>query len=445
MAGNNKVVWSEGMFLRPQHFQQHDRFLERLVHGRCFGLAPFDWGIYSLKIDQSQLATGKLAILECKGIYQDGTPFDLPEDNPLPLPLDIPEDTKDSVVYLSIPVRRPGSAETDSDQYPDPMARYHTYEIEVRDNNTGEQGQPVLNVGQLRSRLMLERQERSGHLSIGVAKVIESRTDQTIILDNAYINPTLNCLGNAVLSGFIKELHGLLLTRSEALGGRVAQAGRGGVAEVSDFLLLQVVNRNVPLFQHLSNLAGFHPESFYRVALQLAGELATFTQPEKRAIAFPGYTHDDLEASFLPLMEELRRALSTVLEQNAIAIPLSKPKHGFYGARLPDLNLLDSAVFVLAANAEVSPDRLRTGFPAQIKIGPVEKIQQLVQSALPGIRVVPLPVAPRQIPFHAGFSYFELSKQGDLWVSMKTSGGFAFHIGGEFPGLELEFWAIKNG
>jgi len=27
---------------------------------------------------------------------------------------------------------------------------------------------------------------------------------------------------------------------------------------------------------------------------------------------------------------------------------------------------------------------------------------------------------------------------------MPTSGGFAFHVGGEFPGLELEFWAIKE-
>ncbi|MCI0654472.1 MAG: type VI secretion system baseplate subunit TssK, partial [Methylococcaceae bacterium] len=118
---------------------------------------------------------------------------------------------------------------------------------------------------------------------------------------------------------------------------------------------------------------------------------------------------------------------------------------GIYAARLPDIHLLDTAVFILAVNANVSADMLRSQFPAQIKIGPVEKIQQLVRSALPGITVVSLPVAPRQIPYHAGFSYFELSKQGELWAAMKTSGGFAFHIGGEFPGLELEFWAIRSG
>ncbi|MEY4209827.1 MAG: hypothetical protein RLZ92_205, partial [Pseudomonadota bacterium] len=37
MSINNKIVWSEGMFLRPQHFQQHDRFIERFIDGRCHG------------------------------------------------------------------------------------------------------------------------------------------------------------------------------------------------------------------------------------------------------------------------------------------------------------------------------------------------------------------------------------------------------------------------
>ena len=31
MTQNNKVVWSEGLFLRPQHLQQQERYLERYV------------------------------------------------------------------------------------------------------------------------------------------------------------------------------------------------------------------------------------------------------------------------------------------------------------------------------------------------------------------------------------------------------------------------------
>ena len=34
MSWDNKIIWSEGMFLRTQHFQQQDRYVERLVRNR---------------------------------------------------------------------------------------------------------------------------------------------------------------------------------------------------------------------------------------------------------------------------------------------------------------------------------------------------------------------------------------------------------------------------
>jgi type VI secretion system protein ImpJ len=106
--------------------------------------------------------------------------------------------------------------------------------------------------------------------------------------------------------------------------------------------------------------------------------------------------------------------------------------------------LYTSAVFVLAARAEVPAEELRRRFPSQLKVGPVEKITDLVRLALPGVPVVALPVAPRQIPFHAGFAYFELDQTSDLWDQLKNSGGVALHVAGEFPGLTMEFWAIRG-
>jgi type VI secretion system protein ImpJ len=55
-----------------------------------------------------------------------------------------------------------------------------------------------------------------------------------------------------------------------------------------------------------------------------------------------------------------------------------------------------------------------------------------------------MPVAPPGIPYHAGFAYFELETRGsDLWKQLETSGGLAIHIAGDFPGLELELWAVR--
>lgn len=445
MSENSRVVWSEGMFLRPQHFQQHDRFIESLVHGRSLGLRAFDWGFSVMKLDHRQLAIGKLAMAECRGIFPDGTPFNLPADDALPLPLEIPDNVQHSVVHLSLPLRRAGVSEIDSDQYPDKLARYHISEREARDHISGADGEYPIQVGGLRTQLMLDQQERSGYTGLAVARIMEVKADKTVLLDEDFIPPAINCFGSGTLGRFLRELHGLIHTRAEALAGRVVEAGRGGVAEIADFMLLQLVNRYEPLLAHFCESGALHPEECYRLVLQLAGELSTFYRPSKRPGEYPAYRHHDLQASFVPLMDELRQLLSMVLEQNAIQIPLSKPKFGVYAARRPDVALLDSAVFVLAVNAQVPPETLRNQFPPQVKIGPAEDIQQLVRAALPGISIHPLPVAPRQIPFHTGFSYFELNKQSELWKKMSASGGFAIHIGGNFPGLELEFWAIKKG
>ena len=90
------------------------------------------------------------------------------------------------------------------------------------------------------------------------------------------------------------------------------------------------------------------------------------------------------------------------------------------------------------------PEELRQNLPSHLKAGAVEQIRQLVNLHLPGIRVRPLPVAPRQIPFHANKTYFVLEITAEERSQLERSGGFAFHVSGEFAGLDLKFWAIRN-
>ena len=106
--------------------------------------------------------------------------------------------------------------------------------------------------------------------------------------------------------------------------------------------------------------------------------------------------------------------------------------------------MFKQAVFVLAVRADMPADDLLRRFPLTVKIGSVEKIKDLVNLALPGITLRPLPVAPRQIPYHAGFAYFELERGSPHWADLETSGGIAIHVGGNLPGLQLEFWAIRG-
>ena len=122
-----------------------------------------------------------------------------------------------------------------------------------------------------------------------------------------------------------------------------------------------------------------------------------------------------LQQCFEPVFDALRESLSMVLEQTAVAIPLQERRYGIRVATISDRTLLEHASFVLAVSADMSGDEVRRRLPSQIKIGPVEQIRQLVNVQLPAVMVRALPVAPRQIPYHAGYVYFELDRSGEMW------------------------------
>ncbi|MCV5233200.1 type VI secretion system baseplate subunit TssK, partial [Escherichia coli] len=66
MVWQRKVVWAEGMFLRPQHFQQQERHLDFLIQGRSLSAQPFYWGFSELTLDTQMLALGKVALISAQ-------------------------------------------------------------------------------------------------------------------------------------------------------------------------------------------------------------------------------------------------------------------------------------------------------------------------------------------------------------------------------------------
>ena len=443
MSWNSKVIWSEGMLLQPQHLQQHDRYLHTQLESRVAGLRPYPWGFSALKLDEAQLALGKIALLSCAGVLPDGTPIVLPTDDELPLPLDVPEDARNVMVVLALPSRRPGIAEVGPASGKDNFARHHLQEHEAWDSN-GLDNSALMQVGKMRLRLALESEVANAYATLGVVRIVERRADNRLVIDPDYCPPCLDFRAAPRIGAFVDELLGLLHQRGEALATRLSQPGAAGAAEIVDFLLLQALNRHEPLFAHFASMGGLHTEDLYRAMLQLAGEMATFGRSSKRAPAYPQYRHDRLRETFLPVMTELRQSLSIVLDSQATPIPLEQRQFGLRVALVPDPELLKSASFVLAVNAQVPPETIRSGFPPKVKIGSIEKIRDLVNLQLPGIGLRPLPVAPRQLPFHAGFTYFELDRGSEYWQQLSTSAGFAMHVAGDFPGLQMEFWAIRR-
>lgn len=443
MSWTNRVVWQEGMFLRSQHFQQQDRWLEAFMRGRVAALRPHPWGLTQITLDRDLLGTGRFAVAAAAGVFEDGTPFSLPGETEHPAPFEVPENTRGVLVHLALPIRQNGAIEIAAADG-SAEGRYKAQSFEAYDTHSASPQAAEVLVGRLKLRYLLDTDDRGGYLCIPVARIMEVSSDKRVTLDDQWLPPVLVCNAVPALAGLITEFAGMIHQRGEAMAARVNAPGARGVAEVADFMLLQAINRWQALLQHWADAANIHPETLYAAYVEMAAELATFTETTRRPNPYPGYRHDDLQRSFAPVIADLRRALSSVIEQNATSIALQERRHGVHVGAILDRNVLRAANFVLSVQADVPSETMRRLFPAQVKIGAVEHIRELVNVALPGIAVRPMPVAPRQIPFYAGASYFELDRNSPHWQQMQTSGGFAIHVSGEFPNLRMELWAIKG-
>ena len=440
------MVWHEGLFLRPQHLQQQERFNQHWLEGRSHGMRVYNWGLTKLEIDESLLKLGKISIIRAQGVFADGTPFDIPANTPAPIPFEVPKDTKSCVLYLSVPLIQSNALLMEEQgAKKNQLTRYSIKDIQVSDLHTGKiEGEADVQVGELSTCLLPETDKLNAYSTIPLARIVEKDKDGVVVLDNNFIPAVMHCNAAMQLTSFISEVQGLLKHRGDALANRLAAPGSSGISEITDFLLLQLVNNYEPLLKHLYATKSIYPEELYRILIKLAGELATFTREERRPVDFKEYVHDQQQVSFEFVMNEIRTALGTVIEQKAIGLEIKEHKYGIWVAVINDKTLLDSSTFVLAVKADAASEKIRSKFPMQSTISNVESIRELVNSHIPGIELTALAVAPRQIPYHSGYSYFEFNKQHEFWKKLSSSGGLAVHVGTKLDNLELELWAIRE-
>ena len=209
MVWQRKVVWAEGMFLRPQHFQQQERYVDFLVQGRTLPAQPFYWGFSELTLDTQMLALGKIALVSAKGVLPDGTPFQIPQGDEAPSPLDVGKDIKDALIHLSLPLRRRSGAEVTLSDSDTGMTRYQAQVLEVADTNDVGAQPAEVQLGIARFSLRASQDLSEGWVSLPVAHVVERKADGAALLDKSFIPTVVNNSEVSALFEFCRELHGL--------------------------------------------------------------------------------------------------------------------------------------------------------------------------------------------------------------------------------------------
>ncbi len=439
----HNVIWQEGMLLRPQHLQHNDRYYhQQLNRSRLLGSDA--WGFLSLEVDVQYLNLGKVVVTQASGVLPDGSLFEL-SGAMEPLVLQVPANAAGQAIYLALPLATHHQIEARRPEQRDVLTRYVAYETEIGDSNAGADSRCQINCARPDLRLVVgEDANDPFYVKLQVAQVLDSTREGGVRLDTDFVPTFIYLQGAGYVASCVKEVVSLLATRGDAIAARIQGNGTAAGAQVGDLLMLQLINRVELTLRHYLSQPQVRPEALFRELLSVLGELSTFATDNKRAQLDVHYRHRDQGASFRGLMGGIRTVLSLVLEQHAIELTLQPRQYGVLVCPVSDLKLLGTATFILAATAQCDSEELRHRLPAHLKIGTVERIRELVNLHLAGIKVKPLPVAPRQIPFHAGKTYFMLELSARDITQLEQSGGFAFHASGEFAELELNFWAIRN-
>ena len=74
----SKVLWGEGLLLRPQHFQRQDQYHEHRLYKSVKAVHPYSWGVEQLQIDRDALSSNILRVLALALRFQDGEWVDAP-------------------------------------------------------------------------------------------------------------------------------------------------------------------------------------------------------------------------------------------------------------------------------------------------------------------------------------------------------------------------------
>lgn len=442
MRQMEKVLWTKGVFLTPQHLQLQDRFLEDLVGFRTSSLAFSPWGFARLEIDREALAGGSLAIAEASGLLPDGLPFDIPRSDaaPAPKPLDgfWHPDRPTLDVYLAIPEIRPGGHNV-SLSAADRGTRWIAEVVLRRDENTGLAEKPI-QVARKNFRLLVEGESLEGSTALPVARVVRAATGE-LALDPHFIPPVLDLGANEYLLSIARRLLEILSAKSATLSGTRRQRNQGladfGVSDTANFWLLYTVNAHLPVLRHLFETRRGHPAGLYTAMLALAGALTTFsTTVQPRML--PVYDHTRLGECFGELDARIRELLETVVPASHVTLPLRQTEPSIHATAIEHDSYLAAPALYLAVSAGVRGEELARSAPRLMKVSSGGQVQRLIRQALPGVPLRPLAAPPSALPLKLDYQYFAIDKAGADWDAIARERNLAVYVPSDFPDPKLE-------
>ncbi|WP_149141247.1 type VI secretion system baseplate subunit TssK [Gemmobacter caeruleus] len=429
MTERNRVVWSEGLYLRTQHFQQQDRHTEALMRAGLLATPHQPWGFARLELDRAALDAGQVAIRAARGLFPDGTPFAIPEDAAPPAPVAIAAGAA-GAVHLALPVEQPGVATIDPAHAEGAGARYRGEIAEMRDTIRNGADPAELEVARLNLRLLAPGEAVAGFVTLPLAQVEGLRADGSVAQPEGDLVPALTIAALPWYAGLLQEIVTGLDRIAEAHGALVlGGAGRS----IENLLILELANAARPRFAHLLAQNLCHPCALYEELVALAGRMATYGSSSRRLSDLPAYDHRAPGPAFAALADTLRSLMLSLrhVEPKSRALPVARHAQNIWKVRIDNPEILRNARIVLRVGSDLSDEALRRIFVDQATVGAADAFEMLWKSRLPGIALKPLHSQPREIPYDGERLCLELDQKSEHWGQLFTAPGFVIGVSGQ--------------
>jgi type VI secretion system protein ImpJ len=444
--GAAKVFWGEGLFLRPQHFQQQDAYHEGRLRDLAGTLHPYSWGLRHCTLDEASLAAGTLRPVRISAVFPDGESYLAPAGDELPEALslaDLPAGIHATTIYLALPLLRPQGGNLGVE--PDGGARYIQSNRATSDLFT-EAAEADLGYLRKTVRLLTEDEPRDAFTALPLARVRRTATGG-FELDDQFVPPCAAIGSAPALMTQLRRLLDALQAKVDALYGIHREPSQHIIefrsGDIASFWLLHTANASFAALSHLFRHPGLPPERLFQELSRLAASLMTFSKAYGLS-DLPQYQHNAPQAGFEALFSIIRELLDTVISERYFAISLTEVKPSFHLGRIDSQRIDERAALYLAASANMPGPELIQTVPVRFKIGAPDDVDKFVLSALPGVKLTHVAQVPAAIPVRPGNHYFALEPRGPLYERMLKSGSITIYVPSGIEDLKLELIALTQ-
>ncbi|MCA9047208.1 MAG: type VI secretion system baseplate subunit TssK [Planctomycetaceae bacterium] len=430
--GSDSLLWRDGLFLRPHHFQSIQRQSQEQLRLAETWSTPYFYGLHRLSIDQDALANWRVSLSECHVRLRDGTQFRFPQDAHLS-PVDIPRSLFRTAetrvrVYVGVAELRRGVSNVSGKV--GEATRYVSHIEEMEDENVAGNQQEI-EVRKVNPQILIGDEAARGYDAVPIMQLqLGATAEAPPRIDDDYIPPVLTKDAWTGLEVFVRSVYDHLGATAEKFSRQMIDRGvafeSGHREDLERILHLHAMNTALGGLAWIPFAPGIHPFYIYRELCRAVGALAIFRKT-RRIPELPLYDHDNIA----PCFARLKQLLSVETEQPAdyVKVPFASEGYQMTVRLRPDW-LGSTWAFYIGVESTLNPARMTEMLTNErdlgVKAGSAEAVDRIYTRGQRGVRIMPVGDPPRAFP-RKDWHYFRVDREG-AWESVESSLNFGIRF-----------------